>query len=1040
MNITTDSSTFMQTDEHVSQNASSASAAGVRFTINQHNITESLNGDLKPGKRESLEAMDEEMTNTYDEQQAGEPSLTTSSSKNTSTSVVRSCSHWKNGILADAAAATVTDSRRALSDEAGPPVVNWTRPTSHPGPSFTLGSGTPRATVPAQLLRQPESANTSAAFPGDSSQTLETTTPTPRSNFTGPGGPGRSGTYGWATYTQESPHPSTPPPANASVLYAFSDSYAIPHSAAANAPSFSTAHPPILSTGTKYSAVQGPAGARHQEVLGSQRGHAAAQSGSLAAAGIVAVVDHSLQRSDEEEHARRKRRWGAAAAVANENGNRARRGRRIDIRGEAVVECEERSDEDDKDAREADTESSYSDEDSYSYSYSYSGSGSEEDYEYYEEFYEEEVEEDEEDEEEPRIDLIDGSGHGYTLHDILYGTPKAGVNAKRDYNRDFSESVWSGTQGRTEPRNQRKHSARRSHSHHRHGSKENRSAVTPERVSRHRHNKNSDRAHRGTDGEDCANEHHAATGKNHKKSVYEHGEPYTEGTFKASRKAKARGHYGTKTDLDGFIEPKATESDSEESEARNEPVTSAAPDGEGTPFASYSSSSTDSEDASDDLASTLDSHTRRRHHEPLKEAKKKHRHNHHRSGAAARSLRDAEEEEGSAESNVSEVQNAAVAKKRSAKALKKASAAPASQDGLDPESNESDDSSDEEGKETARIAKSRAKNRGSVIDEEEPINASSRQRRTPSGAKGKRKGGDVKDDVKANKEKKKRGFFNLFSCRSNDTSGVKDKKGRDVRDTKDDAKKKKEKKKGFFRRIFGSSKAKKNQDVEEKQKVSPKRKKSADAKKNGLFSKRARSSTKTDDVGKEEDSKHHATPRSESPENPKSNNPQSSHKNQGIMDEEASSGTPTPRTPPINGKHRMTEAPLDSTWGATSPSKPEKHETELNIMVSINASHPPTPRPTPGGARQTRHTHTHKASTGAQSDAISLPASHSPSQVRPEDAKGMAKSSELKASTKAHTHRSHHRNKTRAPQKLRKKSRNVDGGRAGPRSTWDDVD
>jgi len=50
-----------------------------------------------------------------------------------------------------------------------------------------------------------------------------------------------------------------------------------------------------------------------------------------------------------------------------------------------------------------------------------------EEYEYYDEFFEEEVEEDEEDEEEPRIDIIEGQGHGRTMHAILYGLPRSGT-------------------------------------------------------------------------------------------------------------------------------------------------------------------------------------------------------------------------------------------------------------------------------------------------------------------------------------------------------------------------------------------------------------------------------------------------------------------------------------------------------------------------------------------------------------------------------------------------------------------------------------
>ncbi|CAG9573182.1 conserved hypothetical protein [Leishmania major strain Friedlin] len=590
-------------------------------------------------ERESLEATDEEeTTNTYDEPQAGkrkssESSSSSSNSSSTTMSGGSSVSRSETGSPTDTAGAQLTGGRGASGDGTVQVVMYAKRVTysykeSQPFPNAT----TPSSITAAQEQCLPASANTSAAFPEGVSQLLEPVMPTPpRSNFVGgPGGPGRSGLRGAAAYTQLSPPPSAPQTTGGSALYSFSDSYAVPPSTAVNAPSFSTAYPNSTSAGAGYSAAYAPAQAPYHEFTGGL---------ATRAAGPSAAVDPP-RKNAEEVPARRKRRWGA---VTDADENQPRRSRRIHIQDKAV--------EEDERSHEEYTGSSYSDEEG-----SYSYSGDEESYEYYEEFYEEEVEEDEEDEEEPRIDIIEGSGHGNTLHDILYGTPKAGANANENYSRDLRESVRSDspyhtvTEDKQEP-------PRYGHLRPRHDSDEgekedrlrstsahsweaatkvataHRRSATPERVSRHHHHhKKSAKGYERTDGEDGENHHHSAAGagKKHRKGVYEHGEPYTEGTFKAegrrSKKDKAGGHYGPMADLDDIMEQSTADSGSESNEAPHEPA------GKDSRAAFRPLSSSDTEDVDDFTAPSRSLSRNRKSRQLAKEVNKEDR-RHHRSGA-----------------------------------------------------------------------------------------------------------------------------------------------------------------------------------------------------------------------------------------------------------------------------------------------------------------------------------------------------------------------------------------------------------------------
>ncbi|CAM67492.1 conserved hypothetical protein [Leishmania infantum JPCM5] len=643
MDTTTDYNTILHRKDKVTQKVVDVAAAGMQPTAEEKSAATAFDGDGNTTvERESLEATDEEeTTNTYDEPQAGKRKSSESSSSSTTVSGSSSVSRSETGSPKDAAGALLTGGHGASGDGTVQVVMYAKRVTySYKESQPFLNATTPPSITAGQEQCPTTSANTSAAFPEGVSHLLEPAMPTPpRSNFVGgPGGPGRSGPRGVAAYMQLSPPPSAPQTTGASALYPFSNSYAVPPSTAVNAPSFSTAYPNSTSAGAGYSAAYATEQAPYDDFTGGLATHAAGPS---------AAVDPSRKHT-EKEPARRKRRWGAAADADE---NQPRRSRRIHIQDEAVEEDEEYADEEGEGSHEAYTGSSYSDEEG-----SYSYSGNEEDYEYYEEFYEEEVEEDEEDEEEPRIDIIEGSGHGNTLHDILYGTPKAGANANGNYSRDLRESVRLDSPYHT-PTEDKQEPPRYGHLHPRHDGEEDekegrlrstsahsweaaakvaaahRRSATPERVSRHHHHhKKSAKGYEGTDSEDGENHHHSAAGagKKHRKSVYEHGEPYTEGTFKVkgrrSKKDKAGGHYGAMTDLDDIMEQSTADSGSASNEAPHEPA------GKDSRAAFRPLGSSDTEDVDDFTAPSRSLSRNRKNRQLAKEVNEEDR-LHHRSGA-----------------------------------------------------------------------------------------------------------------------------------------------------------------------------------------------------------------------------------------------------------------------------------------------------------------------------------------------------------------------------------------------------------------------
>ncbi|KAG5502666.1 hypothetical protein JIQ42_05735 [Leishmania sp. Namibia] len=651
MDTTTDSSTLIQSGKMM-RGALGAATPGMRPGTDDKSAAVAFEGDDDiASNREALEATDEDTTNPYDESLEDKQSQLESSSSTTIVSGNISGLHSETGPLADAAAAKITRGKSRLSDAAVSSVEGNKRPTFlyHETRSF-LKVTTPPRNAAAHQQGPTTSANTSAAFPEDVSKVVELSTPTPpRSNFVGgPGGPHRSGPLGVAAHTPGSPLPSVPQTASTGAFYAFSDSYGISQNTAANAPSFAVAYPPSIKTGAGSAAAYTPQQALGQTFTSGPSVRSVGPGAALLTASIVASVGPSWQTNDNEEHARQKRPWTAAANV---DGNQPRRNRRIRIQDEAVVENEARPDEEDEGTHETYTGSSYSDE-------QHSYSEDEGDYEYYEEFYEEEVEEDEEDEEEPHIDMIEGDHHGHTLHDILYGTPKAGGNTSRSYSRDQRESMRSddpfltGPKGKKEPRH-------RGHVHLRHSGERMRSrsasvdsseaadeaaaahrrSTTPERVNQHHfHRQKPAKAHERAGSKDGESGHRAAAaaGKKHKKSDYEHGEPYTEGTFKKTSKKskkdkKASGHYGAEEDLDE-MEMHKTDSDIEGSDVSHEPITSAARAGKGSRAASYSSSCSDTIDVDDNFTARSGSHSHHRERRlSPKEAKDRHRH--HRSGA-----------------------------------------------------------------------------------------------------------------------------------------------------------------------------------------------------------------------------------------------------------------------------------------------------------------------------------------------------------------------------------------------------------------------
>ncbi|KAG5480752.1 hypothetical protein CUR178_05887 [Leishmania enriettii] len=651
MNTTTDRSTLIQSK--MMRGALGAVTPGMRPGTDAKSAAVAFEGyDDIASSREALEATDEDTTNPYDESLEDKQSRLESSSSTTIVSGIISGSHSETDPLADAAAAEITRVKRRLSDAAVSSVEGNKRPTFlYQETRSFLKVTTPSRNAAAHQKGSATSANTSAAFPEDVSKVVELSTPTPpRSNFVGgPGGPHRSGPLGAAAHTPGSPPPSVPQTANTGAFNAFSESYEISKSTAANAPSFAVAYPPSIKTGAGSAAAYTPRQALGQTLPSGPSVRSVGPGAALVTASIVASVGPSWQTNDNEEHARQKRPWTAAANV---DGNQPRRNLRIRIQDEAVVENEARPEEEDEGTHETYTGSSYSDEQN---SYSYSYSEDEGDYEYYEEFYEEEVEEDEEDEEEPHIDMIEGDHHGHTLHDILYGTPKAGGNASRSYSRDQRESMRSddpfltGSKGNREPRHV-------GHVHLRHSGERMRSrsasidsseaadeaaaahrrSTTPERVNQHHfHRQKPAKTHERAGSEDGESGHRAAAaaGKKHKKRDYEHGEPYTEGTFKNTNKKskKASGHYGAEEDLDE-MEMHKTDSDLEGSEVSHEPITSAARAGKGNRAASYSSSFSDTIDVDDNFTARSGSrpHHRERRLSP-KEAKDRHRHR--RSGA-----------------------------------------------------------------------------------------------------------------------------------------------------------------------------------------------------------------------------------------------------------------------------------------------------------------------------------------------------------------------------------------------------------------------
>ncbi|CBZ26679.1 conserved hypothetical protein [Leishmania mexicana MHOM/GT/2001/U1103] len=641
MDTTTDYNTILYQKDKVTQKVVDAAAAGMQPTAEEKSVATAFDGDGNTTvERESLEATDEEeTTNTYDDPQTGK-GKSYESSRSTTVSGSSSVSRSETGSPKDAAGALVTGGHGASDDGTVQFVMYEKRVTySYKESQPLLNASTPLSITAGQEQCQPASANTSAAFPEGFSQLIEPTMPTPpRINFIGgPGGPGRSGTRGAAAYTQLSPPPSAPQATGTSAPYPFSDSYPVLPSTAVNAPSFSTAYPNSTSAGPGYSAAYAPEQTPYHKLTGELE---------TQAAGPSAAVD-PLRKNDEEVAPRRKRRWGAAADADEKQPHRSRR---IHIQDEVVEEDEEYSDEEDDGSDEAYTGSSYSDEeDSYSYS------GDEEDYEYYEEFYEEEVEEDEEDEEEPRIDIIEGSGHGNTLHDILYGTPKAGANANGNNSRDLRESMRSDSPYHMPPKDKQE-PPRYGHLHPRHNDEEDekedrlrsksaqsweaadkaaaahRRSATPERVSRHHHHKKSAKGYEGTASENGENHHHAAAGvgKKYRKGVYEHGEPYTEGTFKAkgrrSKKDKAGGHYGALADLDEIMDQSTADSESERNEAPHEPA------GKDSRPAFRPLGSSDSEDLDDFTAPSRSLSRNRKSRQFAKEVNEEDR-RHYRSGA-----------------------------------------------------------------------------------------------------------------------------------------------------------------------------------------------------------------------------------------------------------------------------------------------------------------------------------------------------------------------------------------------------------------------
>ncbi|AIN98020.1 hypothetical protein LPMP_205280 [Leishmania panamensis] len=1105
------------------QKVAAAAVAGIPPTTGEKNpMTAFSDDDDTLDEREALEATDDETTNTYDEPQGDKPSPLDSGS---STTVSGDSSDWRSetGSPGDAAAVRVMGAHSASGSEA----VHFRKDAKHltysyKVPQASLSAATPLNNASGQQQRLPVSANTSAAFPADISQVVEASTPTlPRSNLVGgPGGPSRFGPHGAATYAQGSPPPSAPQTTNTSAFYTFSDSYAILQGTPANAPSFLAAYPSSTTAGDEYSAADAPQQAPYHEVTGRRGTRTPGGSAVAATAPVTTVLVPSQPLNDEDEHARRKRPWDSSADA---DGNQSCRSRRIQIEVQAVVK-KKYADKEDEDMREAYTSSSYSDEDSYSYSYSYSYSGDdelgdeadadEEGYEYYEEFYEEEVEEDEEDEEEPRIDMIEGDGHGHTLYDILYGTPKAGAIGNGDHTRDLREPALSDSpysaplpdkqkelhhQGQLHPRyvgeEDEKNYLRPAPSHWSETAGEEaevarRRAATPERVGRHHrhHHKKSAKAYKGTDSE---TEHRAAAapaapaaGKKQKKSAYEHGEPFTEGTLNVtSKKGKANGHYGPKVDLDAK-ELDRVISDSESSEVPHEPVTSAAPAAKGTRAAS-SSSSSDAEDVDDEFTTLSRSRSRRRKSpQVVKNAKKKDSHHHHRSGAEANSGSDAEAEAitttkfGARDSGkVSEEEPISIPSQQNSMGTgDETSENTLSVARHEDEGGSSDKSAEEENaKAKAAVClvikcdccSKRVKESDSTKPREDK-----KEKVNPSSTCGCCSETENESDPKPRGDKKEKvnpsSTCGCCSETENESDSKETKSGLVIKcrccskKTKDgDAKDKKSRSRsgGVFSCLFAmcsSKKSTKDQVVD----------------KNG---KEGEKDKEADEQARKEGAKSHPTSPAESSVDRHTNSRQSNQKShkkdeafkglkspQAEQQEEekgAAADTPAPSFPrspavmtseskndnqgraahpPKNTRRGVEQASSNSTPDAAAASSQKERENEANVLARKKSSHQPVSSPTPHPTGQARRPHSH---TTPSADHARIPGKpEDPGVVIPVNASDMGENDEPGPSkrVKAQQQRSRHHGQTRAAEHPSKKKSKRNTQRVEHESSHDD--
>ncbi|KPI88822.1 hypothetical protein ABL78_2081 [Leptomonas seymouri] len=719
MDITAESSTFVQSEA----NASIGAGSTAKYN-EQANKREALHASDEEDTTNPYEPEDKEQPESRgDSTTVSEATHSSSASPDFSGSATpprdaaQTSGHSARGAMV---AATERDGSK-LGDEA----LRLTR--SYAESTSGLVASAPPHNAPAPQASQTQdqwsrqlqpSPNTSAAFPEDVSQVVasaaaaasaasllqqshgsDNTSPI-RSNFVGgPGGPGRS-----ALGAARSSAPSAPQTANSSALYPFSDSYAISQGAGAHAPSFNTGYvTPTNATLNRVTANNNTSAPSHayppapyvakspeMEFVGRSGPRPNPFAASAASAGAVTVARNSPSKEGQlvvipvstgdgdadAQHSKRKRQWSPP-----EDADLPRRSRRLHLQDEADDEqyAEDYTD-DEGNEEEASDDGSYS-TGSYSYStgsYSYSGYYSDSDeedeevddeYEYYEEFYEEEIEEDEEDEEEPRIDVINGHGHGNTLHDILYGTPKAGINPRNDYSKDFTESLrakspYSRNAGKAKEsrrsnlrhhrlreveekvgKGQRKRpvtpteSSQASSDAEKHEEEKDVSTAvalvpvrdaTPERVARRHHQTKPTKR-----GEEEQQQQHAASAVKAEdgKKPYKHGEPYTEGTYKpkkknASKRGKAKAHYGRTKDLDGALASSEDDSSdaasSSSDDVLHEPVTAAAgaASANAVDFSESSLYSGRSSNSHDEFTNPSGSISRRRQHRAEAKAKK----------------------------------------------------------------------------------------------------------------------------------------------------------------------------------------------------------------------------------------------------------------------------------------------------------------------------------------------------------------------------------------------------------------------------------